>query len=340
MDAIRPGALYLAACLFKEHAVMLPALLAAAEITLRDTPAVGSSSRARMRLWLTLAAVAVVFVIARGLVLGDLAGERMAAALAGLSPAARTVTMLGVVPEWGRLLVFPWHLQADYMPREIPLAHSPGPRQLLGILLLLAAAWGAWRVRTTQPVLTFAACWAGITLLPVSNVLAPTGILLAERTQYLPSVGVALAAGVMIARFLRWAATHPAWRRAVATVLVALLAIAAVRSAIRQLAWRDQATFVALLQRDAPDSYRTHWINAHELAKRRDRAGAERELLRALELFDGDPRLLWEVGDRYASTRRCAEALPLYRRSLAITTGAPVDHRRYRRCLQADGGPG
>jgi hypothetical protein len=339
-DAMRLGALYLGACLFKEHAVMLPALLAVAEITLRNTPLVEPPSRAWMRLWPALAAVAAGFVITRGVVLGDLAGERTAAAWSGLGPAARIVTMLGVVPEWARLLVFPWHLQADYMPREIPLAHVPGPRQLLGGVMLLSAAWGAWRVRTTQPVLTFAACWAGLTLLPVSNVLVPTGILLAERTLFLPSVGIALAAGVMIARLLRWVTTHPAWRRPVATVLVALLAIAAVRSAIRQLAWRDQATFVAHLQRDAPDSYRMHWIHAHELAKRRDRAGAERELFKALELFDGDPRLLWEVADRYASTGRCAEALPLYRRSLAITTGAPVDHRHYRRCLQTGGGPG
>jgi hypothetical protein len=339
-DGMRLGALYLAACLFKEHAVMLPALLAVAEITLRHTLVVESRLRPRMQLWLILAAVASGFLIIRSLVLGDPAGERTAAALSGLSPPARIITMLGVVPEWARLLLFPWHLQADYMPQEIPLAHAPGPRQLLGVVLLASVAWGAWRIRRTQPAQGFAACWVGLTLLPVSNILIPTGVLLAERTLFLPSVGLALAAGVAIAQLMAWATMHAGWRPAAMTLCITLLAGACIRSATRQSAWRDQATFVAHLQRDAPASYRTHWINAHELAKRRDRAGTERELLRALELFPGDPRLLWEIADRYASTGRCAEALPLYRRSLEITTEAPVDRRRYRRCLRAGGGPG
>ncbi len=340
-DAMRLAAAYLAACLSKEHALMLPALLAIAEVTLRGTAGVELlRSRAQSRLWLFLAATAAGFWIARSLVLGDLAGERTAASLSGLSLSARLITMLGVVPEWTRLLVFPWHLQADYMPQEIPQAQALGARQLLGVVIVLSLAWGAWRIRRTQPVLTFTACWVGVTLLPVSNLLIPTGILLAERTLFLPSVGVALAAGVIFAQLVPWAARRRAWRPAVASLAVALLSIAAIRSAIRQPAWRDQATFVAHLQRDAPLSYRTHWIYAHQLAKERDGAGAERELHRAFELFPGDPGLVWEIADRYASTGRCAEALPLYRRSLAIGLGAPVDHRQYRLCLRAEGGPG
>jgi hypothetical protein len=338
-DWIGLGALYLGACMSKEHAVMLPLLLAAAEFTLRDSSSLEPfRPRARAQLWLILAAVAAGFWAARSLVLGDLLGDRPAAAISGLRWSTRLITMLGVVPEWGRLMLLPWHLQADYMPQEIPVARSPGLRQLLGLGLLLSVTWAAWWLRRAQPLLTFAACWVGITLLPVSNILAPTGILLAERTLFLPSVGVAFGTGVIIARLMEWATSHAAWKPVTATFCVTLLAMGIARSAVRQSAWRDQETFVAHLQRDAPLSYRTHWIQAHELAKRRDRAGTERELLRALELFDRDPRLLWEIADRYASTGRCAEAIPLYRRSLALATGEPVDHRRYRRCLQAAGG--
>ena len=42
--------------------------------------------------------------------------------------------------------------------------------------------------------------WIAIAFLPVSNLLFSTGVLLAERTLYLPSVGLALAAGAALAR--------------------------------------------------------------------------------------------------------------------------------------------
>jgi hypothetical protein len=114
---------------------------------------------------------------------------------------------------------------------------------------------------------------------------------------------------------------------------VLVLVAGAASSAARQRGWRDQETFVSRLRADAPLSYRAHWIHAHQLVRKRDRAGAEREFQRALELFAGDPVLLWEMADRYAAMGRCAEALPLHRRSLGLRTRVLLDRQRYRRCL-------
>ena len=47
--------------------------------------------------------------------------------------------------------------------------------------------------------------WVAIAFLPASNLLVPTGQLLAERTLYLPSVGVALLAAWGIDRVYGWA---------------------------------------------------------------------------------------------------------------------------------------
>ena len=96
----------------------------------------------------------------------------------------RTLTMLGVVPEWFRLLIWPHHLQADYSPQEIlPAEHLSSP-QLLGLVLLAIAVLllvATWR---RQPVVAFGVLWLGIGIGPVHNVLVPTGIVLAERTLF------------------------------------------------------------------------------------------------------------------------------------------------------------
>jgi hypothetical protein len=333
-DTMVVAALYGTACLFKEHALLLPALLVATETIVLGSP---------VRAWLTdpsLRRTAAVLVLVAGViwsvhvaVTGTFAGETPAPPLAGLTLMERAVTMLGVVPEWARLLFIPVHLQADYMPQEIPLAAGLGTRQLVGLTLLAAAVAIASRPRRF-PVPTYAVFWLAITLFPVSNLAAPTGILLAERTIFLPSVGAAIGLAAVVESVTR---RQPFTRRlqlllAVAGALV--LAVGLVRSARRQPVWRDERSHIAALLVDAPRSYRTHWIHAHRLASAGDRAGAEQAFRRALDLFGGDARLLGEMADRYSTQGRCPEALSLYRRSLALEPAGQFDRGRYRRCLE------
>ena len=55
------------------------------------------------------------------------------------------------------------------------------------VLLMLATPWNA--------LAGLAAGWFLITISPVSNFLFPIGVLIAERTLYLPSVAVCFLAG-------------------------------------------------------------------------------------------------------------------------------------------------
>src|SRR5262249_2782905 len=107
----------------------------------------------------------------------------------------RALTMLAVVPYWFRLLLWPAHLQADYSPREIVAQTSWGSAQTLGALLLVAILFvlvATWRKR---PVIALGLVGMAVALFPVHNVLVPTGIVLAEPTLFLPSVGAMLALG-------------------------------------------------------------------------------------------------------------------------------------------------
>ena len=332
-------ALYAVACLFKEHAVMLPGLLIAAEVTVLGH---GQSDALRRRgvrrLMLALAIVAAAFWSVRALVIGDLVGDRPSMTFVGMSVPDRLLTVLGVVPEWFRLLFLPIRLKLDYLPQEIPRAGSFGLRQLLGAILLLASGAVAARARRREPILAFAILWCAVTLFPVSNLVVVTGVILADRTLFLPSVGATLALGVAIswlaARATRWTSAR---RYALLFAGLTVLAIAAVRSAVRHPVWRNTRTFKAQALADSPRSYRPHWWEAKRLYLARDPAGAQREFGLALALFSDDPDMLADAANHYAALNRCAEAIQLYRRTLLLAPQKRWIHRRIIGCLVSTG---
>ena len=250
------GGLYAIASLSKEHGLVLPGLLLAAEVFLFERPL-----RARLReLWrgyAGLAGLGLGMVLLRFAVLGgQFSGQWTTEALNGLSMDGRALTMLQVVPHWLRLLIWPAELQVEYSPQEFVAVTRIGAAEVLGLALLAAWAAGIWLARRRMPVLSFGLAWMAVVLLPVSNVLVPTGSLLAERLLYLPSVGFLLGAGAVVTRLLGEGVPAASKSRMLAGA-VALLALAGVaRSAERHRIWRSEAIFSVRGVQDAPKSFR------------------------------------------------------------------------------------
>jgi hypothetical protein len=325
--------LYLVACLFKEHALMAPLLLGAAELTiLRDIPRNPVEQRRMGLLALILVLVGLGFWCVRSQVVGNLVGDRPTPGLYGLDLSARLLTMLGVVPEWTRLLFFPAHLQADYLPQEIQRAVSLGAQQLLGAMLLLSALIAAVMLWRRAPAGPFALLWIAVTLFPISNTVVVSGVLLAERTLFLPSLGAVLLIGAWLGR-VDISARGVVLRRLVTAGGLGLLLAGAVRSATRAPIWRDNETLFAQTLIDAPLSYHPHYIEARRLAEAKDTQGAELEYRRALALFPYDAGLLASAADFFSRTKRCEAAAPLYRRSLEVDSTNRTIRTRFIRCL-------
>jgi hypothetical protein len=165
--------------------------------------------------------------------------------------------MLQVVPTWLRLLAWPAHLQADYSPNEIVASVAFGIREAVGLLLVVVAATIAWFERRRAPVVTFGVAWTAIALFPVSNLAVATGVVVAERTLFLPSIGfivavVALAEQLATGLGRRWSSTP----RALATACTALVALGGARSMARELVWNNYQRLAAATARDAPRSLR------------------------------------------------------------------------------------
>ena len=165
--------------------------------------------------------------------------------------------MLTVVPQWARLLLWPAHLQADYSPQEIVSSTGLGAPEAAGAALVLVAAAGAWIARKRAPVASFGFLWAGLALLPVSNVLVPTGVVLAERTLFLPSMGFLLAVGGILGAVWQRYPEDPSRSRVVYwSILSVVTVLGVLRSASREGQWSSPEVYVTRTATDAPSSWK------------------------------------------------------------------------------------
>lgn len=316
--------LYLAATLFKETGLVIMGLIVAAELTLVDDPQPIRQRLARIRpmLLVMLLGATSFFAIRTFALGGDPVGTFTAEALNGLGIGGRALTMLGVVPQWFRLLLWPARLQADYSPREIETATGFGSEQLTGALLILLTVMLTvffWRRR---PVISFGLLWAAIGIFPVSNVLVPTGIVLAERTLFLPSMGMMLAIGGLAALAIERLAERGRLVRYLAIAGVgAILVMGTTRSASRQRVWQDQFTLWYQTTTDAPLSYRAHHALAELLFKAGARGWAEKEFRTAMYLYPEQWGAYYDLANKLRLADRCDGAVKYYQKTLLIEPG-------------------
>ncbi len=332
--------LTLLAILAKETGYVVPVLLAAAELTLvgRERRAGPLPRPSAAPAFLLQAGVVAGALLYRAIVLGSLAGETPVTAFEGMVFPGRAVAMLAVVPIWGRLLLWPAHLQAEYGPPALPLTSHIGLPHLAGLLILAAAvvafAW-AWR---REPVIAFALAWIAVALIPVSNVATATGVIVAERNLFLPSLGLALAAGAGVAALSgRLAGAAPGVGAGALLLGLAALALLAARSVARESVWRSQREFFPRLVADAPRVYRAHFVASRYYESVRRFPEAEGEARAALALYGRDPRVHEQLGQVLRNQGRCAEALPVLAEGVRIAPERTTVRSRLIECALAAG---
>ena len=276
------GAALLLGLLSKENAVVAPALIVAAWMI---QPAPRPQRQRMVAFVLSWLVIAGAYLAVRGVVLHPYARlHATAPVFLGESAIAGRLTAVAVLSDVLRLLVVPLKLRADYSPAERTIVRSIlDGRLLIGLACLGLWAWllvMAWRKQ--RKVEAYGLVWIAIAFLPVSNLLFSTGALLAERTLYLPSAGLALAAGAALARL-------PARRFGVALGLLVLAG--GIRSALRTPVWRDDFAVTASILDDSPNSYRGYARMAAVYQNHRQPARALATLREATRIYDKDPTL-------------------------------------------------
>jgi len=195
------------------------------------------------------AAVAAAYFVVRGAVLGG--HEQLfylAPVFRGAGPLPIRLTAVAALADVTRLLLFPLSLRVDYSPAERTLAASPiDPRFLAGLACLIAwvgMVWLAWR--RGRRVEAFGLGLVGLALLPSANFLFPTGVFLAERSLYLPSAGLAIAAGAGLGGLPR---------QRLSLITAGVLLLGGARTVQRVPVWRSTLTATLSVFEDSPRSY-------------------------------------------------------------------------------------
>jgi protein O-mannosyl-transferase len=336
--------LYLVACLFKEHGIVLPAILAAAELTvISDSRTIRerlSSPNFRLTYWV-LALTGIAFIAVRAIVLSDhgLGGFQPFTPFSALKigQADRMLTAVGVVPQWLRLFYWPARLVSEYGPPEIEVAQGFDISLLPGFLLLFATIALAFILRRRAPLISFGIAFAAAALLPSSNFIVPAGIVLAERTLFLPSVGAMLVLGGVALEAAKWfGASNHLTRQSIyaaAGACTVVLLAGVVHSYNRTKVWRNNETLFQNAVMDAPDSYRAHYmLGAWSFDQKRQRVG-EAEYKKAMALFPYDPNVAYSLAEQYRRKALCRPAVPLYRWSRAIDPEFPFGRIAEASCL-------
>ncbi len=304
--------------LSKENAVVTPALIAFAWLLrLRPLPA------PRRLAWFiaTWAIVGTGYLALRYLVFRSYGVGIVAVApvFNGVSPLGVRLTAVAALSDVARLLLFPLHLQADYSPTERTAVTSlVDIRFLLGMLViavwvaLLVLAWKRQRVLEA-----YGLGWIAIAYSPVANVLFPIGVLMAERTLYLPSAGLALAVGGALG-YLKG--------KPLAIVAAAIVVLGGVRTSLRVPVWRDNLHATASLVDDAPQSYRTYDLAGWQLLWARQTDKALASFLHATELYQHDQRVYIAAADAAFTLQRPALADSLLQIADRICPQCPASY--------------
>jgi protein O-mannosyl-transferase len=303
--------LFAVAILCKEIAVTLPAILVLIDATrekwsLRKLPGyVRSHVLEYTALTVTLAAVLVL----RSRFAGGATPTQLDPVMEIMqAPGDRVRTALQVWPHILRLMVFPNELLADYGPRVLMPADGWTALGLLGLVIFVGLLFGgllAWERGSGLVTLTL--LWLPITLLPVANLFFPIGVMLAERTLYIPSVAVSIALALA---WTRATAPHsrtsarPHFRTSLLAAGFALgVILMVVRIQTRTRDWDSTDSIMMAQLRDRPQSFRAVWHAARMSRRDRKPQLAIQQYQQALQLWPYRERMVVEAA-AYLTDRR------------------------------------
>ena len=278
LSLIGLGLVYMTGVFCKESAVVLPALMLLHDALFPAAPGPTWTATLRQsaaRVWpayVSLLPGLVSLLWARWAMFRD---APLLVQVGGDNPITNAPLLTGamtavkVAGYYLALFAWPARLSCDYSYNAVTLfgwTQASGQDlhawlALAVVLLLFSAAVVWWR---RQPAIPFFLGLAGITFLPASNLLIPIGTIMAERLMYVPLIGLAAAAILMISLAAQRvpAARSGVKARAWATGGMAIAAIVAaaltVRTASRNEDWTSSLRLWSSAAQVVPESYKVY----------------------------------------------------------------------------------
>jgi protein O-mannosyl-transferase len=306
----------LAACAMasKETGVVAPAIVWAAAVTPLPADPRTPTARRALALRLTGAAAAGVgcLLAARWLILGTLAGDAPHYAFEFARGWPGLLLALATVPQALSLMLVPQPPRLDYSPPDSFILHPSPALVLLGAAIVAVAIAVLWRHARKPAPWSFVAAYAALTYAPVSNLLVRSGVVVADRTLYSPSVAIAIAAGAGI--MAAWAARK--WLVVGAAGVVATTGLWFTVSSLS--AWKDSPAAFAAIRERSPSSYLGHFTTAELRDRAGDPLGAGQEYAIAVDLTPHNAAVLYMAAANAIRLRDTSRALRLLTRAMAL----------------------
>lgn len=227
---------------------------------------------------------------------------------------SRLVTAIKIFGMYLWKSIFPIHLSADYSYNQISLASRADMFSIAAVFAMLGALVGIifWR-RTRNSIYAFGAILLVGTFLVVSNFIVPIGTIMAERTFYLPSIGLAVILGAAAAHIL-----ESRWRKLALIPLIIIGIIYGARAAARNIVWHDEGTLFADMVTTAPQSVHAN-NNLAIYYMKNDQWNKARPLLeKAVSITPDHVSLQDSLGIMAEHDERYAEAEQYYLRALEL----------------------
>ena len=309
----------------KESAVVLPGLLVALDFAQRrvrlSLRGLAEYADAMLMPVLLLGFTLAFYLVIRFDVMsGSLIGVDAAPSLPFLREEHRVLNALRAFPEFVRLLFFPQDLAVDYSPgvvlpvEEVTMMALFGAALLVGVTALaLATPW--------MPSAGLPAAWFLISIITVSNLFFPIGVLIAERTLYVPSVAFSMVfASAWIAAAPRASLGVRRFAPALAAIIFVLFGV---RTWIRNPDWDSTHAVLSGLVRDHPESYRAQWVQASILWQTGHKEEADFRWRFAHRIYPRDSQFLLEYGSYLLERNLVAEAVPIIEQSYQLHPNIP-----------------
>lgn len=293
------------ACLTKEHAAVLPAVMLLADYYWHP----GFSLEGIKRNWrlyapLALGAAGAGRFVYNVLRLSDTAGFDVK----GLAWYEYFFTQWRATPAYLRLFLAPFgqNVDHDFAMSRTPLEHGA----VLGLVILLGLAAAAVVLRKRYPLTSFGMLVFFVLIAPTSSIV-PIRDLFVERRFYLPSIGAVLVAADL---FRIW----PTKKSTLFATIAGVLTVCSVLTWQRNQVWGSAEALWSDAVAKSPNLMRPHsqlglvFYNAGRCTD------AEREFSRALEISPTEYRSLVDYGLTLDCLNRPDDALRAFQKAASV----------------------
>jgi hypothetical protein len=314
---------FLFALLSKENAIVLPAVL------VLDSWIGHKQAQKPQRILVTLVPLCG-YLAMRLLVLGGLGVPKTSQYLDGaLSFIQRELTSGRAFLKYFQLLIAPINVTGDYDFNSIPVAGPTDWIAWLGLLLVVATIVLAYGIRKKQPALAFGILFFFVAMLPASNWILPTSIIMSERALYIPSIGICLIVGLL------WSKIASAERK---TILgVGVMAMAVVLCIAHNYVWRDDLTYFGNMVRVLPDNIRGRQGYGVALVEAGRSEDAREQFEAGLKIKRNAPLLVGLAEAFMQLDRSCVRARPALQEALMVGPSDPFARWLIGGCYEKEG---